>query len=194
LKRLRETYARAGIKVEYTGVQIIDPRTLPNIPNNPNYDFSKHGLPTAELKANVYTQEEEKILPCIERNADEVTLVYVNFFSAGGIEMPLTSGQAYIDKCALARFGSGGNYKKYANHAVVAAQNNGKFTVDHEVLHVLLDAAHYEAYSYEDEHPRMLFHRESTIETGFKATKRITGRQVGVITRDDHPFVKDPQQ
>jgi len=184
IRTIRETFAQCGIKVVASEISYVaDSDAGISLEG-----FWRDGLRTNVSPTNI-TQDEANLFNYIADNnlraSDEITFIYVNCFRGHGS----LEGFAYIKKFTPDK-------PRRINHVFMAADHQEKFVAPHELLHILLDAAHpwpNPEYSYEFNHYRMVWGANRG-STGFWDRKRITERTGGKQGKDAKasPFAKSP--
>ncbi len=156
-RRIKETMAQVGIKVERfpTTVKFEDSDAGVDLDNGLN-------IGTVYNAVNEAAEVFDWIALWSQRAADEISFIYVNHFKNDS-----AAGMSYIPKY--------NSVAKYANHAVIAAQNRLTYTAPHELLHILMNTRH-EDQRQENAHLRMTFCIIDTEGESLMGRKRITKR------------------
>ncbi len=174
LRIVKETFAQAGIRI--VGESVVE------------FDDSAAGIALGingfTVSGETPSPEGEALFNWVDANglrgADEIGIVYANYLSSGAL-----SGDSGLR--ALAYIVKNNADPKYAGYAVVSVARKARYTLAHELLHVLLNAEHLPGT---DDFPAEFANIRMTWSGGpdepgvlgrKRITKRLNGKQVGKI-------------
>jgi hypothetical protein len=165
-KFLEERYAQAGIKLEFS--EVAGPWV------SVSGWLTEGQFPTEVINGVLAVPQKTKDIvddgPFIQPT--EVVIYLVTRLDGGGIN-------SYSGVAIPPIYLSGLDKIVYGNKILVGSAGSGysnNFTSAHELLHILLDAAHG-VYQAEFDDPKMLWHTPGTNNTSIVATKRISREQ-----------------